>query len=111
MQKTLFFVALALCLSSNVFAVEDDQKAAQAAVLAAVKEPGSVKFGAFSKVGDSSACYSIYAKNSLTGMIGPQQAMLKKKEGKWTALYVTDMVGSQEACIDTLKKESGAAAS
>ena len=105
----LSFLCLLATQTAPALAAETDEAAAQKAVLAALKDPTSAKFGKFTQVGSDGACLSVYAKNSMTGLVGSQEAVLKKTAGKWTTLYVSDLAGSHQACIDGLSKEQQAA--
>ncbi len=70
---------------------------AKKAVLANLKDPDSAKFGKFTQVGESLACLTVNAKNSMGGYTGDKQAFLKKEDGKWAFYFTQDM--SHDMCI------------
>lgn len=99
MQK-LSISFLILALLSACGGVESEAKKA---VLKELKDPDSAKFGNFVQIGDSYACLTVNAKNSLGGYTGDQQALLEKSDGKWIAFSITDV--SQDFCVNYLKKQ------
>ncbi len=70
---------------------------AKKAVLENLKDPDSAKFGKFSQVGESLACLTVNAKNSMGGYTGDKQAFLKKIDGKWE--FITTQEISHDMCI------------
>lgn len=73
------------------------EREAKKAVLENLKDPDSAKFGKFSQVGESLACLTVNAKNSMGGYAGDKQAFLKKIDGKWEFYFTQEI--SHDMCI------------
>jgi outer membrane murein-binding lipoprotein Lpp len=74
-----------------------NESEAKKAVLENLKDPDSAKFGKFSQDGESLACLTVNAKNSMGGYTGDKQALLKKLDGKWE--FITTLEISHDKCI------------
>lgn len=81
-----------------------DESAAQKAVRASLKDPDSAKFGKSTFVkgakGESYACLTINAKNSIGGYTGDQQAALMKAEGEWRVITINEL--DHASCIKVI---------
>lgn len=73
-------------------ALKQEEDDAKKAVLAALKDPDSAKFGKFSLAGEfqgsQAACLTVNAKNSYGGYTGDSEAILAKMEGKWVVMQL-----------------------
>ena len=71
------------------------------AVRSRLKDPDSAKFGKFTRVGDTRACLTVNARNSMGGYTGDQVAFLWKKGDRWVVLQIEEV--SHDNCITTSK--------
>jgi hypothetical protein len=70
---------------------------AKQAVREKLRDPGSAVFGEFSEANERLACLTVNSKNGVGGYTGEQQALLRKRDGKWTFYTVVDT--THESCL------------
>ncbi|MCX7140800.1 MAG: hypothetical protein NT123_06820 [Proteobacteria bacterium] len=83
-------------------AARRDEDDAKIAVLAALKDPDSAKFGRFKAYGEQ-ACFTVNARNSFGGYTGDQQAFLARTGGKWGVFAIKGDL-SHETCIQLISR-------
>lgn len=64
--------------------------AAKKAVLGRLKDPDSAKFGDVCYYDETQACIAVNARNSFGGYTGEQMALLKKIDGVWQVLDISN---------------------
>jgi len=95
MKNFLVTVGLSLLLSACGGAESDAKKA----VLEALKDPDSAKFGEFTQVDEAHACLTVNARNSMGGYTGDQQALLTKDENGWKVDFITERLNHEECIV------------
>jgi hypothetical protein len=69
-----------------------DEAGARDAVLAYVDDPDSTKFGEFDRYGDNNVCLKVNSKNRLGGYSGWQTAFVRKTNGQWEVIGISDVL-------------------
>jgi hypothetical protein len=102
-NKGLYVAAIVIAIfTSNAQALFDSSESlARAAVLKALKDPDSAKFGKFTQVGNY-ACLTVNARNSLGGYTGDQQAILVKITDEWRVAGIEKVAHS--SCVEAIKR-------
>lgn len=97
-------VLLTTVLSGSVAAAptETEKRAAESAVLKAVKNPEGVRFGTFTPAGAKGACLTVFKKGWETR--GTHEAFLTRNDTGWDVLYVADIASGHQGCIDEMSK-------
>jgi hypothetical protein len=74
------------------------------AVLGALKDPDSAKFGLYTKVSETKACQTVNARTPMGGYSGDKVAVVVKAEGQWVAFF-PDIDISHQVCKEVLEKQ------
>jgi hypothetical protein len=82
--------------------ISADQLAAQKAVAKVIKDPEHARFTDFTLAGPRGACMTVFKKNWQS--LGTHEAFLLRKGDGWEALYVADVPGGHQGCVDEMSK-------
>lgn len=98
-------VANTVCFHGVALAApENEEKAAQEAVMRAIKSPEAIKWGQFSLAGANGACLTVYTKNSLSKLVGSNEAFLIRKANGWDTLYIAEIPSGHKGCIEEMSR-------
>lgn len=102
--RALTGVSLLTLVSSTGFTatISADQLAAQQAVAKVIKNPEHTKYADFTIAGPRGACLTVFKRNWQS--IGTHEAFLLRKGDGWEALYVADVPGGHQGCVDEMSK-------
>jgi hypothetical protein len=84
--------------------INQDETRAQKAVLKALKDPDSAKFGQFTLVKSNTACLTVNAKNAMGGYSGNREAVLMKVVDEFVFVDFLDERLGHEQCVEGMSK-------
>jgi hypothetical protein len=94
-QKALLILAVLAYGHSHagfVGSLFGDEAGARKAVLAELNDPDSAKFGEFDRYDENNVCIKVNAKNHLGGYTGWQTAFVRKTDGQWEVIGISDVL-------------------